>query len=89
MLLDPESTAVKLIDQQTRKEKEKSRLLKKEEKRSPSVLLYVHRDHKDCKGRRAQDVHLVFHTAPELCKRLSAVFVQCFYTSDGVFTMVV
>ena len=33
MLLDPESTAVKLIDQQTRKEKEKSRLLKKKKKK--------------------------------------------------------
>ena len=32
MLLDPESTAVKLIDQQTGKEKEKSRLLKRKKK---------------------------------------------------------
>ena len=32
-----------------------------------SVLLYVHRDHKDYQGRGAQDVHLDFHTAPELC----------------------
>ena len=31
-----------------------------------SVLLYVHRDHKDYQGRGAQDVHLDFHTAPEL-----------------------
>ena len=30
------------------------------------VLLYVHRDHKHYWGRGAQDVHLHFHTAPEL-----------------------
>ena len=29
------------------------------------MLLYVHRDHKDYKGREAQDGHLDFHTAPE------------------------
>ena len=29
---------------------------------SPSVLLYVHKDHKDYYGRGAQDVHLDFHT---------------------------
>ena len=33
---------------------------------SSSVLLYIHRDHKDYEGRGAQDVHLDFHTAPEL-----------------------
>ena len=33
---------------------------------SSSVLLYVHRDHKDYYGRGAQDGHLDFHTAPEL-----------------------
>ena len=33
---------------------------------SNSVLLYVHRDRKDSKGRGAQDVHLDFHTALEL-----------------------
>ena len=27
----------------------------------------VHRDHKDCKGQGAQDGHLNFHTASELC----------------------
>ena len=33
-----------------------------------SMLLYVHRDHKDHYGRRAQDGHLDFsHTAPKLC----------------------
>ena len=31
-----------------------------------SVLLYVHRDPTDYLGRGAQDVHLDFHTAPEL-----------------------
>ena len=31
-----------------------------------SVLCYVHIDHKDYKGREAQDGHLDFHTAPEL-----------------------
>ena len=35
-------------------------------KGSSSVLLYVHRDHKDRSGRGAQDGHLDFHTAPEL-----------------------
>ena len=29
------------------------------------MLLYVHRDHKDYKGREAQDGHLDFYTAPE------------------------
>ena len=33
---------------------------------SRSMLLYVHRDHKDYWGRGAQDDHLDFHTAPEL-----------------------
>ena len=33
---------------------------------SSSVLLYVHRDHKDYQGREAQDGHLEFHTAPEV-----------------------
>ena len=32
-----------------------------------SMLLHVHRDHKDCQGRGAQDGHLDFHPAPELC----------------------
>ena len=33
-----------------------------------SLSLYVHRDRTDCySGRGAQDVHLDFHTAPELC----------------------
>ena len=31
-----------------------------------SLLLYVHRDHKDSQGWGAQDCHLDFHTAPEL-----------------------
>ena len=30
------------------------------------MLLYVHRDRKDYSGQGAQDVHLEFHTAPEL-----------------------
>ena len=33
---------------------------------SSSVLLYVHRDHKDYYGRWAKDVHLDFLIAPEL-----------------------
>ena len=31
-----------------------------------TILLYVHRGHKDYQGRGAQDSHLDFHTAPEL-----------------------
>ena len=31
-----------------------------------SMLLYVHRDGTDCKGRGTQDIHLDSHTAPEL-----------------------
>ena len=31
------------------------------------MLLYVHRDRTDCLGRGAQDVHLDFHTAPDIC----------------------
>ena len=27
------------------------------------MLRYVHKDHKDCYGQEAQDVHLDFHTA--------------------------
>ena len=34
------------------------------------VLLYVHRDHTDYYGQGAQDNHLNFHTAPELCNVL-------------------
>ena len=44
--------------------------------RFSSVLLYVHRDHKDYKGRGAQDGHLDFHTAPEFWP-----IVQCCFTS--------
>ena len=35
-----------------------------------SVLLYVHRDRKDCYRWGAQDGHLDFHTAPEFCDDL-------------------
>ena len=31
------------------------------------MLLYVHRNRKAHLGRKAQDGHLDFHTAPELC----------------------
>ena len=31
------------------------------------VLLYIHRDHKDYKGRVAQDGHLDFSHTAELC----------------------
>ena len=31
------------------------------------VVLYVHRDRTEHQGRGAQDVHLDFHTASELC----------------------
>ena len=34
--------------------------------RSSSMLLYVHRDRKDCERRGARDGHLDFHTTPEL-----------------------
>ena len=33
-----------------------------------SVLVYVHRDHKDCYGQGIQDGHLDSHTAAELFK---------------------
>ena len=33
-----------------------------------SMLFYVQKDHKDYLGRGAQDGHLDFHTALELCK---------------------
>ena len=60
-----------------------------------SVLLYVHRDHKDYhRGLGAQDVYLNFHTAPELSMRSSSVLlyvhratepsmrsVKCWFTS--------
>ena len=42
-----------------------------------SILLYVHRDHKDYQGSGAQDVHLDFHTLSSEHKR----FVQCCFTS--------
>ena len=32
-----------------------------------SVLLYVHINHEAYQGRGAQDGHLDFHTAPEIC----------------------
>ena len=41
---------------------------------SSSVLLHVHRDHKDHQGREAQDGHLDCHTAPELCYVTSRCF---------------
>ena len=46
---------------------------------SGSLLLYIHRDHKDCWGRGAQDGHLVFHTAPELsnnCQFMGQPFIH-------------
>ena len=30
------------------------------------MLLYAHSDHKSYQGRAAQDIHLDFHTVPEL-----------------------
>ena len=36
--------------------------------RSSSMSLYVRRDRTDYLGRGAQDGHVDFHTAPELCK---------------------
>ena len=47
---------------------------------SSSVLLYVHRDHKDCQGRGAQDVHLDFHTAPELWFRRPSQLFYWFFS---------
>ena len=45
------------------------------------MLLHVHTDHEDCNlGREAQDRHLDFHTAPELCL-CTEVRVQCCFTS--------
>ena len=44
-----------------------------------STLLYVHRNHNDYQGRGAQDGHLDFHTAPELCR--GGWLVECYFTS--------
>jgi len=41
---------------------------------SVSVLLYVHRDRTDRTGRGAQDDHLDYHTAPELCEPMQSFF---------------
>ena len=43
------------------------------------MLLYVHTDHKDYLGQGAQDGHLDFHTAPELCR--GGWLVECYFTS--------
>ena len=45
------------------------------------MLLYVHRDHKDCYGRGPQDNHPDLHTAPELCAKVPFRLVQCCFTS--------
>ena len=59
-------------------DKKKSRRKKREKKSEESdtltedlsdpfvMVLHVHIDHKDYWGRRAQDVHFHFHTAPGL-----------------------
>ena len=36
-----------------------------------AMLPYVHGDRKNCYGRGAQEGHLDFHTAPELCDDVS------------------
>ena len=45
-----------------------------------SMLLYIHRAHKDYSGQGTQDVHLHFHTAPEFstesCTHHSPVFLN-------------
>ena len=45
-------------------------------RRSSSVLLYVHKDSTDYLGRGAQDVHLDFHTAPDLCVSSVLLYVR-------------
>ena len=40
---------------------------------SSPTLLHVHRDRRDYQGRRAQDVHLDFHTAPEVWLDLASI----------------
>ena len=49
-----------------------------------SMLLYVHRDHEDYKGQGAQDGHLDFHTAPDLCS-LHSLAVQFINVLVGVY----
>ena len=49
-----------------------------------SVLLYVHRDHKDCLGRGAQDGHLDFHTVPEI---FSEFRLCCFTSTETIRTI--
>ena len=49
-----------LLEEEVEEEEEE------EEDAFSSMILYVHRDHTDYEGRRAQDVHIDFHTAPEL-----------------------
>ena len=43
-----------------------TQLLSSDPKTSSSVMIYVHWDRADYQGRVAQDVHLDFHTDPEL-----------------------
>ena len=49
------------------------------------MFLYVHRDHKDYWGLGAQDVHLDFHTTPELCS--SSQVQCCFASTDTIRTV--
>ena len=53
---------------------------------SSSLLLYVHRDHKDYEGRGAQDGHLDFHVARSLnCGLL--LLSWCFTSTETVRRM--
>ena len=48
------------------------------------VVLHVHRNRRLIRARTgAQDVHLDFHTAPELCLVIIAIFIAIIY-ANGV-----
>ena len=53
------------------------------------MLLYAHRDHKDYKGRGAQDVHLDFHTQllnSGFCVALAYLNIQTLVTQEYRFS---
>ena len=57
-----------------------------------SVLFYVHRDSKTITvlGTGAQDGHLDFHTAPELCTEfITGVFVCFLYFISSILAVVI
>ena len=52
------------------------------------MLLYVHRDNEDYQGLGAQDSHLDFHTAPELCqpRAVSITDTTCALTASVILS---